>query len=69
MSSTTETKRIKDPDFQKKESYWLRLLRNANWSKLIGSKLKELRKESKIDKRYVERKRKEEQPEKEKNSP
>lgn len=44
MSSTTETKRIKDPDFQKKESYWLRLLRNANWSKLIGSKLKELRK-------------------------
>ena len=69
MSSTTETKRIKDPDFQKKESYWLRLLRNANWSKLIGSNWKNWEKESKIDKRYVERKRKKEQPEKEKNSP
>ena len=69
MSSTTETKRIKDPDFQKKESYWLRLLRNANWSKLIGSNWKNWEKESKIGKRYVERKRKKEQPEKEKNSP
>ena len=69
MSSTTETKRIKDPDFQKKESYWLRLLRNSNWSKLIGSNWKNWEKESKIDKRYVERKRKKEQPEKEKNSP
>ena len=42
-----QAKQEKDPNFQKKENERLRLLRNANRSKLSGSKLNELRKKSK----------------------
>ena len=42
-----QAKQEKDPNFQKKENERLRLLRNANWSKLSGSKLNELRKKPK----------------------
>ena len=51
----------KDPHFQKKANKQLGLLRDANRSKLSGSKLNELRKKEQMRQRMCRKKKKKEQ--------